>query len=324
MQNQNTPPKLLDQVRDRIRVKHYSIRTETQYVQWIKRFILFHNKRHPQEMGTAEVEAFLTHLAVDGHVSASTQNQALSALLFLYKEVLGIDLPWLNNVVRAKQPQRLPVVLTRSEVREVLARMNGMYGLMANMLYGTGMRLMECVRLRVKDVDFERNEILIRDGKGGKDRVTMLPSSVVTGLQAHLEQRRTLFEDDKRIGKANVFLPDALATKYPNAATEWCWQYIFPSGSYSVDPRSGMERRHHIDEKLLQRAMKKAVQASGITKPATPHTLRHSFATHLLEAGYDIRTVQELLWHSDVSTTMIYTHVLNKGGRGVLSPLDQL
>ncbi len=324
MPNTNTPPKLLDQVRDRIRVKHYSIRTETQYVQWVKRFILFHNKRHPQEMGTTEVEAFLTHLAVDGHVSASTQNQALSGLLFLYKEVLGIDLPWLNNVVRAKQPQRLPVVLTRSEVREVLARMKGMHGLMANMLYGTGMRLMECVRLRVKDVDFERNEILIRDGKGGKDRVTMLPSSIATGLQAHLEKRRMLFEDDKRIGKANVFLPNALATKYPNAATEWCWQYIFPSGSYSVDPRSGMERRHHIDEKLLQRAMKKAVQAAGVAKPATPHTLRHSFATHLLEAGYDIRTVQELLGHSDVSTTMIYTHVLNKGGRGVLSPLDQL
>jgi integron integrase len=324
MPNINTPPKLLDQVRDRIRVKHYSIRTETQYVQWIKRFILFHNKRHPQEMGVAEVEAFLTHLAVDGHVSASTQNQALSALLFLYKEVLAIDLPWLNNVVRAKQPQRLPVVLTRSEVREVLARIKGMYGLMANMLYGTGMRLMECVRLRVKDVDFERGEILIRDGKGGKDRVTMLPSSVVTGLQTHLEQRRTLFDDDKRIGKTDVFLPDALARKYPNAGTEWCWQYIFPSGSYSVDPRSGLERRHHIDEKLLQRAMKKAVQAAGVAKPATPHTLRHSFATHLLEAGYDIRTVQELLGHSDVSTTMIYTHVLNKGGRGVLSPLDQL
>lgn len=324
MQNQNTPPKLLDQVRDRIRVKHYSIRTETQYVQWIKRFILFHNKRHPQEMGAAEVEAFLTHLAVEGLVAASTQNQALSALLFLYKEVLGIDLPWLNNVVRAKQPQRLPVVLTRSEVREVLARMKGMHGLMANMLYGTGMRLMECVRLRVKDVDFERNEILIRDGKGGKDRVTMLPSSIATGLQAHLEQRRLLFEDDNRIGKANAFLPDALATKYPNAAAEWCWQYIFPSGSYSVDPRSGAERRHHIDEKLLQRAMKKAVSAADIAKPATPHTLRHSFATHLLEAGYDIRTVQELLGHSDVSTTMIYTHVLNKGGRGVLSPLDQL
>ncbi|MFA6094987.1 MAG: integron integrase [Candidatus Paceibacterota bacterium] len=324
MQNLNTPPKLLDQVRDRIRIKHYSIRTETQYVQWIKRFILFHNKRHPQEMGAAEMEAFLTHLAVDGHVSASTQNQALSALLFLYKEVLGIDLPWLANVVRAKQPQRLPVVLTRSEVREVLARMKGMHGLMASLLYGSGLRLMECVRLRVKDVDFERCEILIRDGKGGKDRVTMLPSSAATGLTAHLEQRRTLFEDDKRVGKANVFLPGALAVKYPNAATEWSWQYIFPSGSYSLDPRSGVERRHHVDEKLLQRAMKKAVQASGIAKPATPHTLRHSFATHLLESGYDIRTVQELLGHSDVSTTMIYTHVLNKGGRGVLSPLDQI
>ncbi|MGZ8161073.1 MAG: integron integrase, partial [Methylobacter sp.] len=259
-----------------------------------------------------------------GQVSASTQNQALSALLFLYKEVLAIDLPWLGNVVRAKQPKRLPVVLTRSEVRDVLVRMNGVYGLMANMLYGTGMRLMECVRLRVKDVDFERGEILIREGKGGKDRVTMLPALVVSGLRTHLEQRRALFEDDKRIGKADVFLPDALAKKYPNAATEWCWQYVFPSGSFSVDPRSGAERRHHIDEKLLQRAMKKAVQVSGIAKPATPHTLRHSFATHLLEAGYDIRTVQELLGHSDVSTTMIYTHVLNKGGRGVLSPLDQL
>jgi integron integrase len=285
---------------------------------------LFHHKKHPKEMGAAEVEAFLTHLAVDGLVSASTQNQALSALLFLYKEVLMIDLPWLDNVVRAKRPQRLPVVLTRTETREVLVRMKGMYGLMANMLYGTGMRLMECVRLRVKDVDFERGEILIREGKGGKDRVTMLPSSVVAGLQAHLEQRRALFEDDKRIGKTDVFLPDALARKYPNAATEWCWQYIFSSGSYSVDPRSGVERRHHIDEKLLQRAMKKAVLAAGITKPATPHTLRHSFATHLLEAGYDIRTVQELLGHSNVATTMIYTHVLNKGGRGVISPLDQL
>ncbi len=324
MPNTNTPPKLLDQVRDRIRVKHYSIRTETQYVQWVKRFILFHGKRHPKELGAVEVEAFLTHLAVDGKVSASTQNQALSALLFMYKEVLAVDLPWLNNVVRAKQPQRLPVVLTRSEVREVLVRMKGVYGLMANLLYGSGMRLMECVRLRVKDVDFERGEILIRDGKGGKDRVTMLPSTVVSALQTHLAQRQVLFEDDKRIGKAAVFLPDALARKYPNAATEWAWQYIFCSGSYSVDPRSGAERRHHLDEKLLQRAMKKAVQTSGITKLATPHTLRHSFATHLLEAGYDIRTIQELLGHKDVATTMIYTHVLNKGGKGVISPLDQL
>jgi len=320
----NPPPKLLDQVRDRIRVKHYSISTEKLYVQWIRRFILFNGKRHPAELGAAEVEAFLTHLAVDGNVSASTQNQALSALLFLYKEVLVMDLPWLENVVRAKRPVRLPVVLTRTEVRAVLVRMKGVYALMANLLYGTGMRLMECVRLRVKDVDFERGEIMVRCGKGGKDRVTMLPVSIVPGLQAHLAQRRALFEDDKAKGKAGVFLPDALARKYPNAGTEWAWQYIFASGSYSIDPRSGAERRHHIDEKLLQRAMKKAVQAAEITKLATPHTLRHSFATHLLEAGYDIRTVQALLGHSDVSTTMIYTHVLNKGGLGVLSPLDQL
>lgn len=320
----NPPPKLLDQVRDRIRVKHYSISTEKLYVQWIRRFILFHGKRHPSELGAVEVEAFLTHLAVDGHVSASTQNQALSALLFLYKEVLLIDLPWLESVVRAKRPQRLPVVLTRTEVRAVLVRMKGVYALMANLLYGTGMRLMECVRLRVKDVDFERGEIMVRCGKGGKDRVTMLPSSVSAGLQAHLVQRRAIFDDDKREGKAGVYLPDALARKYPNAAAEWPWQYIFVSGSYSVDPRSGAVRRHHIDEKLLQRAMKKAVRAAEITKLATPHTLRHSFATHLLEAGYDIRTVQALLGHSDVSTTMIYTHVLNKGALGVLSPLDQL
>jgi integron integrase len=316
------PPKLLDQVRERIRVKHYSIRTETQYVQWVRRFILFHGKQHPRDMGAAEVEAFLTHLAIDGHVSASTQNQALSALLFLYKEVLGIDLPWLNDVTRAKGPQRRPVVLTREEVHAVLNRMRGTYGLMARLLYGTGMRLMECVRLRVKDVDFGRHEILIRDGKGAKDRVTMLPLSLAGPLRAHLQQRRVLFDDDRAAGRASVYLPDALARKYPNAATEWGWQYVFPSGSFSVDPRSGEARRHHLDEKLLQRAMKKAVLAAGIAKPATPHTLRHSFATHLLEAGYDIRTVQELLGHKDVATTMIYTHVLNKGGRGVTSPLD--
>jgi integron integrase len=320
----NRPPKLLEQVRDRLRVKHYSLQTEKQYIQWVRRFIWFNGKRHPKDLGATEVEAFLTHLAVVGQVSASTQNQALSALLFLYKEVLSVDLPWLDNVVRAKRPQRLPVVLSRAEVREVLMRMNGVYGLMANLLYGTGMRIMECVRLRVKDVDFDRCEILVRDGKGGKDRVTMLPTVVVAPLKLHLQQRQALFEDDKRKDKAEVYLPDALARKYPNAATEWAWQYIFPSGSYSIDPRSGVERRHHLDEKLLQRAMKKAVQAAGITKPATPHTLRHSFATHLLEAGYDIRTVQELLGHKDVSTTMIYTHVLKKGGKGVISPLDQL
>ena len=326
METVNTPdansPKLLDVVRDRIRVKHYSIRTETQYVQWIRRFVLFNGKKHPRDMGAPEVEAFLTHLAVEGNVAAATQNQALSALLFLYREVLGIDLPWLDNVTRAKRPQRLPVVMTRDEVHAVLDRMEGGYGLMARLLYGTGMRLMECVRLRVKDVDFGRAEILIRDGKGAKDRVTMLPQSLVTDLQSHLKHRRALFDDDMGAGKAAVYLPHALAQKYPNAPTEWGWQYVFPSGSYSIDPRSGAERRHHLDEKLLQRAMKRAVQASGLAKPATPHTLRHSFATHLLEAGYDIRTVQELLGHSDVATTMIYTHVLNKGGRGVTSPLD--
>jgi integron integrase len=318
-----TPPKLLDQVRDKIKVKHYSIRTETQYVQWIRRFILFHGKRHPKEMGAAEAEAFLTHLAVEGNVSASTQNQALSALLFLYREVLGMELPWLDDVVRAKKPQRLPSVLNRDEVSLVLERMEGTHGLMARLLYGTGMRLMECCRLRVKDIDFRQREILIRDGKGAKDRVTMLPETLIKPLQEFLVKRRRLFEDDLGKGMSEVFLPDALARKYPNAAQEWIWQYVFPSGSYSVDPRSGRERRHHIDEKLLQRAMKKAVTASGITKFATPHTLRHSFATHLLQSGYDIRTVQELLGHSDVSTTMIYTHVLNKGGRGVVSPLDR-
>ncbi|WP_372716795.1 integron integrase [Immundisolibacter sp.] len=322
----NTPapqtPKLLDQVRNRIRVKHYSIRTETQYVQWVRRFILFHGKRHPLDMGAGEVEAFLSHLAVEGHVAAATQNQALSALLFLYKEVLGVDLPWLNNVTRAKRPQHLPVVLTREEVRAVLSRMRGVYALMAGLLYGTGMRLMECVRLRVKDVEFAHQQIVVRDGKGARDRVTMLPQALAGGLQAYLAQRRALFEDDQKAGKAAVYLPDAPARKYPNAATEWGWQYVFPSGSYSVDPRSGEERRHHLDEKLLQRAMRTAVLATGIVKPATPHTLRHSFATHLLERGQDIRTIQELLGHKDVQTTMIYTHVMNRGARGVVSPLD--
>lgn len=318
------PPKLLNQVRDRLRVKHYSIRTETQYLQWIRRFIIFHDKRHPREMGATEIEAFLTHLAVEGSVAASTQNQALSALLFLYREVLGINLPWLDDIVRAKRPQRLPVVLTRLEVSGVLDRMQGLHGLMARLLYGTGMRLMECVRLRVKDVDFERAEILVRDGKGAKDRVTMLPQSLIQPLQDHLRWRRKLFEDDKSQGKAAVYMPDALDRKYPNAATEWAWQYVFPATGFSIDPRSNAERRHHIDEKALQRAVKKAVQAGGLSKPATPHTFRHSFATHLLQSGYDIRTVQELLGHADVATTMIYTHVLNKGGRGVTSPLDAI
>ncbi|MCC6917253.1 integron integrase [Nitrosomonas sp.] len=318
------PPKLLDQLRGRLRLKHYSIRTEVQYVQWVRRFILFHDKRHPQEMGAGEVESFLTHLAVSDKVASSTQNQALSALLFLYREVLEVDLPWLDNMVRAKRPARLPVVLTVQEVQAVLERMEGTHGLMARLLYGTGMRLMECVRLRVKDVDFARGEILVRDGKGAKDRVTMLPQRLIPALQEHLQRRRLLYEDDFVKGMASVYLPDALERKYLNAATGWVWQYIFVARSYSIDSRSGTERRHHMDEKLLQRAMKKAVLAAGLTKPATPHTLRHSFATHLLQAGYDIRTVQELLGHSDVATTMIYTHVLNKGGKGVISPLDHL
>ena len=266
----------------------------------------------------------MTHLAVDGQVSSSTQNQALSALLFLYREVLGQDLPWMQDMVRAKRPARLPVVLTPTEVAAVLERMQGAHGLMARLLYGTGMRLMEVVRLRVKDVDFERSEVLVRDGKGGKDRVTMLPQTLHGPLQEHLRWRRRLYDDDLAKGMAEVFLPDALARKYPNAPTQWAWQYVFVSGSYSIDPRSGAERRHHMDEKLLQRAMKRAMQAAGIAKPATPHTLRHSFATHLLQQGYDIRTLQELLGHADVATTMIYTHVLNKGGKGVTSPLDTL
>jgi integron integrase len=261
------PPKLLDQVRARIRVKHYSIRTEDQYVFWIKRFIYFHGKRHPRELGVGEVEAFLSDLAVNGHVAASTQNQALSALLFLYKEVLEIELPWLDGITRAKASQRLLVVLTPAEVRAALDRMDGTYGLMTRLLYGTGMRLMECVRLRVKDVDFERNEILIRDGKGAKDRVTMLPAALAGPLRDHLARRRLIYDDDLCDGKAEVWLPDALAKKYPSAPKEWGWQFVFCSGSHSTDPRSGRVRRHHIDEKLLQRAMKKAVTAARLAKP---------------------------------------------------------
>ncbi len=324
MDNTPTQPKLLDQLREKVRVRHYSLSTERQYVHWVKRFVLHHGKRHPVEMGAPEVESFLTHLAVQGKVAASTQNQALSALLFLYREVLGQDLPWMQEMVRAKRPARLPVVLTQAEVAAVLERMQGVHGLIARLLYGTGMRLMEVMRLRVKDVDFERCEVLVRDGKGGKDRVTMLPRKLAAPLREHLVWRRRLFEDDLAKGMADVYLPDALERKYPAAGQDWAWQYIFPSGSYSVDPRSGVERRHHLDEKQLQRAMKKAVLAAGIAKLATPHTLRHSFATHLLQGGYDIRTVQELLGHADVATTMIYTHVLNKGGRGVASPLDAL
>ena len=316
------PPKLLDQVRNKIRFKHYSLRTEQAYVDWIRRFILFHGKRHPAEMGAPEVEAFLTHLAVVGRVAASTQNQARSALLFLYKEVIDQPLPWMDDITPAKRPQRLPTVLTTTEVKTLFDRLSGTHGLLARLLYGTGMRLMEGFRLRVKDLDFEQRQILIRNGKGFKDRVTMLPATLVEPLNTHLIQVKNLYDEDLRQGYGVVYLPDALERKYPNANREWGWQYVFPSRQLSVDPRSGITRRHHADEKGIQRAMQQATRDAGLTKHATPHTLRHSFATHLLMSGYDIRTVQELLGHKDVSTTMIYTHVLNRGGRGVVSPLD--
>lgn len=316
-------PKLLDQVRGKIRLKHYSIRTEQAYLDWIKRFILHFDKQHPKDMGAGEVEQFLTYLAVEGKVAASTQNQAKSALLFLYREVLQIELPWLDNVEQARAPKRLPVVLTRHEVQAVLSRMQGTHWLIANMLYGTGMRIMECLRLRVKDVDFSRKEISIRDGKGFKDRVTMLPELLVNPFREHLKNVKILHDQDLAVGYGSVYMPNALEKKYPSASRDWGWQYTFPTTGMSTDPRSGEIRRHHIQDQAFQRAMKQAVRDANLVKPATPHTLRHSFATHLLEGGYDIRTVQELLGHSDVSTTMIYTHVLNKGGKGVVSPLDR-
>lgn len=316
-------PRLLDQVRETIRRKHYSIRTEQAYVDWIKRYIFFHNKRHPVEMNEKEVEQFLNHLAVQKQVAASTQNQALSALVFLYHEVLGQEIGWMDDLERAKQPERLPVVLTESEVRRVLAHLEGRNWLMASLLYGAGLRLMECIRLRVKDVDFEFGQITVRDGKGHKDRVTMLPEAAADSLKHQLDKTSALHQQDLAAGFGEVFLPHALERKYKNAGREWGWQYVFPATKRSFDPRSQKERRHHVDEKSLQRAVKNAVRAANISKPASCHTFRHSFATHLLQAGYDIRTVQELLGHKDVSTTMIYTHVLNRGGRGVRSPLDR-
>ena len=322
--NPSQAPKLLDQVRGKVRLKHYSIRTEQAYVDWIKRFILHFGKRHPRELGAADVEAFLTHLAVAGNVAASTQNQAKSALLFLYREVLETELPWLDNVERARAPKRLPVVLTRDEVHAVLSRLSGTHWLIASLLYGAGLRIMEGLRLRVKDVEFSRKEILVRDGKGFKDRVTMLPAALAAPLAEQLKRVKALHEQDLAAGRGAVYLPYALERKYPNASRDWAWQYVFPSANLSEDPRTGIERRHHLQDQAVQRAMRQAVRDAGVAKPATPHTLRHSFATHLLEGGYDIRTVQELLGHADVSTTMIYTHVLNKGGRGVTSPLDRV
>jgi len=316
------PKKLLDQVRDVLRLKHYSIRTEQAYTDWIRRYILFHGKRHPKDMGAPEIEAFLTHLAVDGNVAASTQNQALCALEFLYREVLRQE--WDDSIapVRAKKPQRLPTVLTKDEARRVVGLMSGVPQLMAKLLYGSGLRLMECVRLRVKDVDFVQHQIIVRDGKGGKDRITMLPDAIVPALQEHLQRVKLLHESDLAYGNGSVYLPYALDRKYPNASKEWLWQYVFPSDRLSVDPRSNVTRRHHLDENTLQKAVRQAALKAGIHKHATCHTFRHSFATHLLESGYDIRTVQELLGHKDVKTTMIYTHVLNRGGLAVRSPLD--
>ena len=315
-------PRLLDQVRERCRVKHYSIRTEKRYCDWIRRFILFHRKRHPSEMGKPEIEAFLTYLAVSGNVAASTQNQALAAILFLYKEVLQVELPWLDDVTRAKRPPKLPVVLSESEAKALLAQLEGVHYLVAALLYGSGLRLMEAIRLRVQDVDFERLEITVRSGKGNKDRRTMLPRSLVEPLRSQLSRVRVFHEQDLKNGIGPVYLPYALERKYPSAGHELAWQYLFAASSPAVDPRSGVVRRHHIGEQAFQRAIKHAVRAAGINKPATSHSLRHIFATQLLESGYDIRTVQELLGHKDVRTTQIYTHVLNRGGYAVRSPLD--
>lgn len=316
-------PRLLDQVRARLRLRHYSLRTEQAYIGWIRRFILANGKRHPRDMGAAEVEAFLTALATDGKVAPGTQNQALSSLLFLYREVLGVDLPWMETMVRAKRPRRVPVVLSRDEVVRLLARLDGQYALMASLLYGAGMRLMEAIRLRVKDVDFARNEICVRDGKGGKDRRVPLPQKIHEPLRQQVERVKVIHREDLDAGFGAVWLPHALARKYPSAPRELGWQYVFPAAQRSRDPRDGEERRHHVDESSLQRAVKAARHRAGIVKPATCHTLRHSFATHLLEAGQDIRTIQELLGHKDVATTQIYTHVLNRGGMGAVSPLDR-
>jgi integron integrase len=314
--------KLLEQVRNSIRVKHYSIKTEEAYLRWIRDYILFNKKRHPKEMGSSEVSQYLSHLAVHRKVAASTQNQALSALVFLYSEVLKQPFDWLEDVARAKRPSKLPVVFTKEEARAVLRHLEGAKWMMASLLYGSGLRLMECLRLRVKDIDFGYSQIIVRDGKGQKDRITVLPEALKEPLQRHLARVKALHEKDLKEGFGEVYLPFALEKKYSKASQEWGWQYVFPGSKRSKDPRSGANRRHHLDETVLQSAVKEAIRAAGIAKPGSPHSFRHSFATHLLEAGYDIRTVQELLGHKDVSTTMIYTHVMNKGGKGVRSPLD--
>jgi integron integrase len=317
-------PRLLDRVRDACRARHLSRRTEQAYVAWIRRYILFHDKRHPSEMGAPEVTKFLTALAVDGQVAASTQNQALSALLFLYRDVLEADLPWLDGIVRARRPERLPVVLTRDEVRAALAGLAGAPRLMACLLYGAGLRVLECCRLRVQDLDFATNQIVVRGGKGDKDRITMLPAIVKEPLIGHLARIRAQHQRDLAAGAGWVELPYALARKYPNAGREWVWQWVFPATRIYRDRATGQRRRHHLHETVLQRAVRAAVRQAGLAKRASPHTLRHSFATHLLEDGHDIRTVQALLGHRDVSTTMIYTHVLNRGPAAVRSPADRI
>jgi len=316
-------PGLLQRVREVLRTQHYSLRTEKTYLFWIRDFIHFNDRVHPRELPPEALERYLGMLATARRVSASTQNQALCALLFLYQRVLGIELPRLDGFKRAKVSVHLPVVLTREQVRAVLAHLDGTHLLIANLLYGGGLRLMEALRLRVKDVDFTRSQVLVRDGKGAKDRITMLPQAIVPALQLHLERVRALHDNDLAQGVGAVWLPHALSRKYPNAAREWGWQFVFPSAVLSRDPVAGVMRRHHLHEKSMQRAMRGAVRRAGLVTPASCHTLRHCFATHLLEAGYDIRTIQELLGHKELSTTMIYTHVLNRGGRGVRSPLDQ-
>ena len=324
MKLKKTTSPFLQQVREAIRTKHYSISTERAYLDWTRRFILFHGKRHPLQMGETEIGEFLTYLAVQRNVAASTQNQALNALVFLYRNVLGQSLGENINGVRAKKPRKLPVVLDKQEIRSLLRNVDGNYWLPACLLYGSGLRLMECMRLRVQDLDFSHRAILVRNGKGGKDRVVTLPDGLLRPLQQHLAGARVLHHKDLQDGFGETWLPHALARKYPNAARQWGWQYVFPASRRSIDPRSGRERRHHLDESCLQKAVKSAVRKAGIHKPASCHTLRHSFATHLLERGMDIRTVQEQLGHKDVRTTQIYTHILQRGGNAVVSPLGDV
>jgi integron integrase len=317
-------PRLIDSVRDVLRVHHYSLSTEHSYIQWIKRFIYFHNKRHPRDMGGKEITAYLTYLAVQRDVSPATQNQALSALLFLYKRVLEIELPWLDDVIRAKRTKRIPVVFTRQEIKALLSQFDGTRWLIFSLMYGCGFRILECLRLRIKDIDFHYKQIIVRDAKGGKDSVTLLPESLIEPLRNHMARVKELHHHDLESGFGCVYLPHALERKYPRACKDWSWQFLFPSGHISTDPRSGVRRRHHVYKQTLQRQLKRAIHNAGIVKPASSHTLRHSFATHLLENGYDIRTVQELLGHKDIKTTQIYTHVMGKGCNAVKSPLERI